>query len=202
MEPILPGVRHWTAEHPDIHQTVSCYALPEAGILLDPLMPEEGPGAFADMGIEQIVLSVGLHTRSAPELAEALGATIRLPEAGAHRHADAGFAFETFAPGDELAPGVVAHELGAIAPDDGVLHLSALARPALHFADGLLVRDGALALMPDELMDDPEQVRATTLERLEPLLELDFDALLFAHSDPIGAGGRDQLAGFVRRYRT
>ena len=36
------------------------------------------------------------------------------------------------------------------------------------------------------------------MERLVELLELEFDALLFAHSDPIVSGGRDQLEAFVR----
>ena len=70
-------------------------------------------------------------------------------------------------------------------------------RGALHFADGLLVRDGELALMPDELMDDPTRSRRGRWRASLELLELDFDALLFAHSDPIVSGGNAKLEAFT-----
>ncbi len=42
MREILPGLFHWTAVHPKIRIEVSSYYLPEAGVLLDPLLPAEG----------------------------------------------------------------------------------------------------------------------------------------------------------------
>jgi CRP-like cAMP-binding protein len=57
---------------------------------------------------------------------------------------------------------------------------------------------GEIAFMSDDLMDEPDTVRARTLARLPELLELDFDALLFAHGEPIPSGGRDALAAFIR----
>jgi len=198
MREILPGVWHWTAEHPDIHQAVSCYYLEDAGAAVDPLLPDGGLKAFGDWAVQQVILTNRLHGRDAPELADAFSATVRVPRAGLSHFQGKPFAVEPYDPGDEVAPGVRAHELAAISPDDGVLHVHA-GLGALHFADGLLQRDGELALMPDELMDDPEAVRRATFERLEGLLDLDFDALLFAHGDPIATGGRDQLSAFVRR---
>ena len=97
--------------------------------------------------------------------------------------------------------GTIHRELGAICPDDMVLHVRA-GLGVLHFADGLHAAGGEPAFMPDELMDEPATVRERTLDALGPLLAVDFDALTFAHSDPITAGGRDQLAAFVSRYRT
>jgi glyoxylase-like metal-dependent hydrolase (beta-lactamase superfamily II) len=188
MREILPGVWHWSAEHPGIHQAVSSYYLAESGTALDPI----DPGQLGDRPVRQVVLTNRLHSRDAAELA----VPIRAPAAGLGNFDDKPFGVEPYAPGDELAPGVRALELAAIAPDDGVLYLEG---KALHFADGLLVRGGELALMPDELMDDPTAVKARTFERLDELLELDFDALLFAHSDPIPTGGRAQLEAFVRR---
>ncbi|MGI8624754.1 MAG: hypothetical protein ACR2NB_15030 [Solirubrobacteraceae bacterium] len=197
MQEILPGVWHWTAEHPDIHSDVSSYYLEDAGAALDPLLPEGGVDSFGDWAVQQVILTNRLHGRDAPRVQAAFGAVVRIPRAGRHHFEGSDLRIETYHPGDEIASGVRAYELGAISADDGVLHVSA-GLGALHFADGLLHRDGELALMPDDLTDDPERVRRTTFERLPRLLELDFDALLFAHSDPITTGGRDLLADFVR----
>lgn len=183
MNEILPGIWHWTAEHPDIQQEVSSYYLEDADAALDPIDPDLE-------GVERVILTNRLHRRDAFKLR----APVYVPEAGLH--AFEGIDVETYRPGDEVAPGVRAHGLAAIAPDDGVLHIGT-GRGALHFADGLLVRGGELAFMPDELMDDPPAVKAKTMKRLVELLELEFDALLFAHSDPIVSGGRAQLEAFV-----
>ena len=201
MEEILPGVWHWTALNHDIDQEVSSYYLEDAGAVLDPLLGDEGVEMFGDWAVQQVILTNRLHGRDTETLVDHFGARVRVPEVGKSHFQGRPYEVETYAPGDEIAPGVRSHALGAIAPDDGVLHISAPTHPgALHFADGLLLRDGELALMPDQLMDDPEQVKATTWPRLRELLELDFDGLLFAHSDPIPSGGRDQLAAFASRY--
>lgn len=196
MREILPGVWHWSTEHPDIHQQVSSYFLEDAGAVLDPLLPDGDTDALGDWAVGQVILTNRLHTRHAPELHDRFGSAIRVPRAGLSHFRGKPFAVEPYDPGDEIAPGVRSHELAAISPDDGVLHIRT-GRGALHFADGLLQRDGELALMPDELMDDPPTVKEKTYARLRELLELDFDALLFAHSDPIPSGGRDHLAAFV-----
>ena len=201
MNEILPGVWHWTAEHPRIHQEVSSFYLEDAGAVLDPMLPEGGMDAFGDWQIDQVILSNRLHTRDTEAFHRERGATVRVPRVGLGHFQDAAFDVEPYDPGDEVAPGVRVHALGAICPDDMVLHIHA-GLGVLHFADGLLVMDGEVSFMPDFLMDDPETVKARTLDGLEPLVELDFDALTFAHSDPITAGGRDQLLGFLRRYRT
>ncbi len=46
-------------------------------------------------------------------------------------------------------------------------------------------------------MRDPEQVKQATRARVRELLELDFDALLFAHGLPIASGGKDALRSFL-----
>jgi hypothetical protein len=46
--------------------------------------------------------------------------------------------------------------------------------------------------------DDPEAVRAGLTAALARLLEgEDFDALLFAHGEPVAEGGRARLEAFV-----
>ena len=65
---------------------------------------------------------------------------------------------EGFRPGDLVAPGVEALEVGSIAPDEAALHIEA-GGGALAFADGLIHTGGELGFVPDSLMgDDPEEV--------------------------------------------
>lgn len=202
MREILPGVWHWAAEHPEIHHDVSSYYLEDARAVLDPQLGDEGIDALADRAVEQVILTNRLHGRDTAEVVEAFGARVRVPRAGLDHFSDRPYAVEPYSPGDEIAPGVEALALAAISPDDGALHIHA-GPGALHFADGLLLHeDGELSLMADELMDDPEAVARKTFDHLQEFVELDFEALLFAHSEPLLEGGRDQLAYFVRRNST
>ena len=201
MREILPGVWQWTAEHPRIGQPVWSYYLEDAGAVVDPMLPEGGVEAFGDWAVQQVILSNRLHSRDTGTIHREFGATVRVPKAGLSHFQGGPFPVDPYEAGDEVASGVRAHALGAICPDDMVLHVHA-GLGVLHFADGLHAAGGELAFMPDELMDEPATVRERTLEALGPLLAVDFDALTFAHSDPITAGGRDQLAAFVSRYRT
>jgi hypothetical protein len=66
-------------------------------------------------------------------------------------------------------------------------------------ADALMAYDGVLAFVPDSLMDDPEEEKSALLNRFRGLLEKDFDALLFAHGEPIGTGGHAALKEFVNQ---
>jgi glyoxylase-like metal-dependent hydrolase (beta-lactamase superfamily II) len=45
--------------------------------------------------------------------------------------------------------------------------------------------------------DDPETVKRGLRESLRRLLDEDFDALLFAHGEPMPEGGHDALRAFV-----
>jgi glyoxylase-like metal-dependent hydrolase (beta-lactamase superfamily II) len=198
MEEILPGVWHWTAEHPNIHIPVSSYFLEDAGAVLDPLLPPDGGlDALAGWQVDQIILTCRHHRRHAPEIRERFGARIRVPRSGLHEFEGSDVAVEPYEPGDEVAPGVHALALEAISPDDELLHVHA-GLGALCFSDGIVRYGGSIGFVPDEYMDDAPTVKARTFDRLEELLELDFDALLFAHGDPLPRGGRDALAEFVR----
>ena len=97
---------------------------------------------------------------------------------------------------EELAPGVTAHEVAAICPDDGALHI-AIGPGALAFADAVIGLDGDLAFVPDFLMDEPDRVKPETTAALERLLELDFEAILLAHGHPIASGGKEVIRRFI-----
>jgi glyoxylase-like metal-dependent hydrolase (beta-lactamase superfamily II) len=201
MNEIAPGIFHWTATHPDIHMRVSSYYVQPAGIVIDPLEPEDGMGFFDELDLppQQVVLTSGLHWRHSDRFRDRYGATIRVVEQGIRRWGDdTDRQAEAFRFGDEVAPGVRAHEIGCIAPDDTALIIDN-GPGAVVLADALMRYDGVLAFVPDSLMEDPEEEKPALLNRFRGLLEMDFDALLFAHGEPLGKGGHVALKEFVNQ---
>ena len=196
---VLPGVHHWTAIHPRIRLPVDSYYIEPARVVLDPMVPREGLEWFA--GREppnQVVLTNRHHLRHSERYAEAFGCPIRCSEVGLHEF-ERGPKVEGFAFGEELAPGITAHQVGAICPDDTALHIRTARGGALAFADGVTrPRGGGLSFVPGFLMgDDSSAVRAGLRESLRALLELDFESLLFAHGEPLTGGGKAALREFI-----
>jgi hypothetical protein len=142
------------------------------------------------------VLTVRHHTRSAP----ALGVPIFVHRSGLHELEGPDLDVRGYDAGDEIAPGVRVLAFGRICPDDAVLHIDA-GPGVLAFGDGI-VNYGGIGHPPDQYIgDDPEAVKADIVEGLVPLLDEDFDALLFAHGEPIAGGGRAMLREFVASRR-
>jgi hypothetical protein len=198
---LLPGVYHWTAIHPRIRLPVDSYYLEFAGVVVDPMTPREGLEWFERRKRPiQLVLTNRHHLRHSTRYAEAFGCSIRCSEAGLHEF-ERGPSVEGFEFGEQLAPGITAHQLGAICPDDTVLHVRTTAGGALMFADGLThPRRGGLRFVPGFLMgEDASSVRAGLRESLLRLLDLDFDHLFFAHGDPLIGGGKTALRQFLDR---
>jgi hypothetical protein len=106
---------------------------------------------------------------------------------------------EPFDFGSEPVPGVIAHEVGAICPDESALEIPA-AR-AVAAADGVVRFDSpgaSLGFVPDFLLgDDPEAVKRALCSAYGRLLELDFEHLLLAHGVPVVGDGKAQLRAFV-----
>lgn len=200
MNEIVPGIVHWTAEHPDIHMRVSSYYVLPAGIAIDPLEPEDGMGFFDGLEIapQQVVLTSGLHWRHADRFADRYGAAVRAPAAAATRYEGSDRKFDPFGDGDEIAPGVTAVEIGGIAPDEYALHI-AHGGGAAALGDAVLEVGGSLGFMPDGLWDDPREEQRAVADSLRGLLERDFEALLLAHGDPLPRGGRTALSDFVTK---
>jgi hypothetical protein len=189
---VIPGILHWQARHPRIGIDVSSHLLTDTGTALDPILPEgEGPG-WIPGNLERIVLTVRHHLRSAP----ALGVPILAHRSGLHEFEGTDVDVEGYDAGDELAPGVRVLPFGRICPDDTVLHV-AIGPGALAFGDGI-VNYGGLTHPPDQYLgDDPESVKDDIVQGLVPLLDEEFDVLLFAHGAPIAEGGKQALRELV-----
>jgi hypothetical protein len=190
MKEIAPGIRHWTARHPDIGVDVSSYWLPELGVLIDPLAVPEEVSA-----VDTIALTNRLHRRTSLEARERFGATVHVPRAGMQDWE--GDPVEPYEPGDTLAGGAVtAYEVGSICPDESALHIPSVS--ALAVADGVIRYGGELGFVPDNLIDDPEDTKRGLKEAYARLAdELDFNNLLVAHGEPLVGGAREQLREFA-----
>jgi hypothetical protein len=199
MEEIAPGIHHWSAVHPDIHIRVSSYYVEAAGIVIDPIEPEDGYGFFdsLDLAPQQAVLTSALHWRHSDRFRDRYDLTVRAPEPGLHRYDGTDREAEPYSDGDDVAPGVRAVQIGGIAPDDFALHIQH-GGGAFSLADALTHQSGVLAYVPDSLMDDPEDTRHALTDALRGLLTRDFDTLLFAHGQPLAKGAHAALKDFVK----
>ncbi len=133
----------------------------DSRVVLDPMVPPEGMPVF-DPAPERIVLTNRHHLREAGRFADELGGVPILgPEAGMHEFGEDDPPVGAYPVGDEVAPGVTVKPMGAIAPDDNVLHILTRGEGLLAFADAIIVWDGELTFVPDFLMDEPERSRRT-----------------------------------------
>jgi glyoxylase-like metal-dependent hydrolase (beta-lactamase superfamily II) len=191
MEEIAPGVRHWTATHPNLGIDVSAYWLPELRTLLDPIaVPDEVEG------VQHILLSCRHHVRDSIDVRERFAATVRAPRTGMHDYPD-DTPIMPYDFGEPLAGGAVTpYEVGGLSPDETALHIPAV--NALLVADGAIRYGEDLHFVPDQYMDDPKRDKADLRNGLGALAEqLDFDVLLLAHGTPIPSGGREALRRFA-----
>src|SRR3954447_23173930 len=117
MREIAPGIHHWTAHHDGIDARVSSYYVEPAGIVIDPMFPEDGGlDAFTRLAKpQQIVLTTGLHTRHADRFAEAFGALIRFSREGKERFGDR-LEGEIYTEHEDIGPGVRAIHIGVLCP--------------------------------------------------------------------------------------
>jgi hypothetical protein len=203
MDEILPGVWHWVTPNPGIGGVpVSSYWLDEGGVLIDPLVPQDaGLEWFAARPTPPtaVVLANRHHYRDSKLLHDRFDVQVHVPEAGLHEFTD-GQPVVGYAPGEVLAGGLVAVEIGVLSPDDGGLYLESAS--ALWMAD-TLVRSctdpqSRIGWVPDSLMDDPAETKRRLLAVFSRVLdELAFEHLLLAHGLPLVGSGRAALEEFV-----
>jgi hypothetical protein len=189
MDHIQPGVLHWTAYRDTIGMDVHSYFHEPSGTLIDPMAPPEGMDRIENA--QRVVLTNRHHYRDSAEF----GVPVLCHEAGLHEFDD-GREVHGFQWGDELAPGVRAHEVGVLCPEETALQVGA----ALAFADCVIRgRHGELGFVPDYLLgDDPQAIREGLRAAFRRLCdEVEFDALLLAHGEPMAHGGRSALRTFA-----
>jgi hypothetical protein len=196
METVIPGILHWQARHPNIGVDVSSYLLTDTGTALDPLLPDGEDVNWLDHRVQRVVLSVRHHVRSAADF----GVPILVHRSGLHEFEGGALDVEGYDAGEEIVPGVRALPFGRICADDAVLKID-LGPGVLAFGDGL-IHYRELGHPPDQYIgDDPEAVKERIVEGLVPLLDEDFDVLLFAHGQPVPHGGKAMLQRFVEERR-
>lgn len=203
MREIRPGIWHWTTFRETIGQDVSSYWIEPAGAVLDPMVPPDVGLDWWDgreFQPQQLVLTIGLHWRESDAFRERFGdIPVRCAPAALERYGGTGRQAERFEFGDEVAPGVTAIEVGAIAPDETALHIEH-GGGTIAIADGLIRPAGGapLSFVPDQLMgDDPDTVKAGLVDSFRGLLTRDFDTLLLAHGEPVVGGAKSALRDFV-----
>jgi hypothetical protein len=200
MDEVVHGVFHWQARHPRTGGQAHSHLLVHAQTVLDPMVTGEALELLRTHPPERVVLSNRHHYRQADLLVDEFGCQVFCPESGLDEFTDGDRVVESYAYGDEVAPGLFAHEIGSICPDDAALELRR-APGVVAFADGLMHHEGRLHFVSDGLLaDDPadvDDVKHGLFASLERLLGLDFEVMLFAHGEPIASGGRRKLASFL-----
>lgn len=191
--PFIEGVSHYHLEDERIGTRSDAYvvAARDGAILIDPL--PLGGAAFASIGsIAAIVLTTPHHQRSAWRLRQATGARVQAPRgaSGLLESPDV-----EYADGDSLPGGLTAVHAPGPDPAHYVLHRAA--GEGLIFLGDLLLRqaDGVVRHLKADYLPDPEGARRS----LRRVLTLRFDAVAFAHGEPIRSGGREALAEVAAR---
>jgi hypothetical protein len=198
---VIDGVYHWTAVHPNTGMEASSYYVEPARTLIDPMAPDDVLDWLSGMRHrpERIVLTNRHHYRDSDRLRSELGCPVLCQRAGLYEF-EGGPEVEGFAFGDELAPGVKALEVAVLCEEETALHVDT-GGGALAFADGL-INYGGLGFVSDRLLgENPDLVKTGLRDAYARLLDRRFDALLFAHGDPIPDGGKDALREFVEAQR-
>jgi hypothetical protein len=208
MEKLTEGLWRWTARHPDWHPgefgaEVACFAA-EAGdtlLLIDPLLPPDPEPVVEALDRAAgdrvaILITIPYHVRSSEQLwkryRKDAETTIHGHRACAKRLKDTA-GFHEIDPGAELPGGVTAHTIGKPRRYEMPLHVPS--HDALAFGDAVAEWDGRLRVWSADKVD--AKVERFYRERFNPtlerLLELDFDAVLPTHGDPVMKGGRAAL---------
>ena len=195
MNEILPGIYHWMADHPKLGFPVSSYYVEESGTVLDPTVPPDVGLDWFERG-EGLALTNRQHDREATAYCERFGCgPVLVPESGLYEFEGKDLDVRGYVPGEEIIPGIVVHEVGAICPDDMALEIRSAG--ALAMADALVHFPDGVRFVRDSYMDDPPQTKRALAASLEELLDVDFDTLLFAHGEPIVGGAKQALRAFL-----
>jgi glyoxylase-like metal-dependent hydrolase (beta-lactamase superfamily II) len=173
------------------------FVLDERGNLcIDPVEPDAATlDRLAKEGVARILITNRNHVRAANAVRERTGARVAIhPADAAYARQQSAAIDADLVVGERVGPfrvvGVPGKSPGEIALHDPERRLLILGDAAIGNPPG------RLSLLPDRVMDDPRQLRAS----LRRLLELDFAAVLVGDGAPIREGGRERLAELVAPF--
>lgn len=204
MTEVAPGLRYWTAPHPQWNgstewpEDVGCvyYEATDALALIDPLLPRGSEESFlsaldhdvARLGRPAaVLLTAPWHQRDAASIAERFGATV-----WAHRAAQAHLQFETHA--GALPDGIETFSPGGVWEGDVAFYI----RPhrALVVAEFFMGVAGGLRVCPSPALQD----RASFEASLQSLLHWQIDHVLVGHGEPVIGSGGEKINDALRAF--
>ena len=169
---------------------------PGGTICIDPVEPDAATLAeLAQAGVACIVLTNRNHARAANLVRERTGAPVAIHHAdSAHARAQGAEVDTDLHLGQRLGPFVLVGVPGK-SPGEVALHWPE--QRLLIVGDAVIgTPPGSCSLLPDAVVDDPEQLRRS----VRRLLDLDFDALLFGDGESILQGAKARLRALVESW--
>jgi hypothetical protein len=208
---IAPGLRRWTARHPDWHPgafgaEVASFALTAGDelLLLDPLLPDDDRGVAVQEALDElaadartvhVLITIPYHVRSSEPLSERYDARIWGPPKTTNKLDEAG-RFTPIGPDAEAGPaGVQAFAIGRPPRTERPLWIPS--HQAIAFGDALVTTpDGDLRLWAQEPVDDRRTAfyRDRFVPTLAPLRDLPAQRILTTHGAPVLTDGAAALA--------
>jgi glyoxylase-like metal-dependent hydrolase (beta-lactamase superfamily II) len=194
----LPGVLTWAwFSEPHGYDFNGTLVLHEHGNLcIDPVEPDDVVLELLEReGVAWILVTNRNHTRGANRVRERTGARVAIHPSDATWAREHGVGIdEALEVGSRVGPFRV---VGVPGKSPGEVALYDAARRLLVVGDAVIGHPpGRLALLPERVIDDPAQLRAS----VRSLLDLDFDALLVGDGVPLPTGARERLAELVATF--
>jgi glyoxylase-like metal-dependent hydrolase (beta-lactamase superfamily II) len=198
MREIVDGIIawQWFSEPHGYHFNGYFVRCPEGNVCVDPVdPPEEMLALLVREGVDRIVLTNRNHTRRANLVRERTGAAVVIHVDDAPHARRQGAAIDAaVGVGDRVGPFTV---VGVPGKSPGEVALYCPRRRLLIVGDAVVGNPpGRLALLREQVMDDPPRLRAS----VRALAALDIEVVLTADGEPIlreaGARLRDLVATF------
>ncbi|MBV8212057.1 MAG: hypothetical protein JOZ08_02380 [Verrucomicrobia bacterium] len=203
MREILPGVFTWGSTYADRPWDLNGYAIVLSGgiVLIDPPAPQESEWQQLPRPITTVVLTNRDHVRDAPLFRTRYGARIMVGNDEVPQFTSL-LIDATVQEGDLIGGALRVIQLPGKSPGEIGLHIE----PAYHAASrdngGILILGdaiignppGALGLIPEEKLDDPNRLRQT----LPKILDYEFQVLLLCDGQSVLSGAKGKVSEFLR----
>jgi len=198
MQEIVSGIDMWpwfSARH---GYNFNGYLLRHAdgNLCIDPVEPDAATlDALAQAGVARILVTNRNHVRAANAVRARTGARTAIhPDDAAYARSQGAEVDDALAPDGRVGPLVV---IGVPGKSPGEVALHWPERRLLFVGDAVIGNPpGKCALLPEKVMDNPAQLRAS----IGRLLDLDFDTLLVGDGVPILSGAKEQLRKLIGSF--